>query len=182
MTDFGCGDFARCGLTLFTIRNGRFSPKPDPLAKDYCEKLLLMGENQVTPMHFHWNKMEDIINRGGGRMVIQLYQANRQERLDARKTVTMSIDGIRTRVPAGGKVVLRPGQSITLPPYLYHTFWAQKGHGRPGRRGQPRQRRRPRQPLPRRAATVPGHRGRQGEGVSAVYGVSGVRRDFRFSI
>ena len=129
VTDFGSGDFARQGLTLFTIRNGVFSARKDPLAKDYCEKLLLMGENQVTPMHFHWAKMEDIINRGGGRMVIQLYKATKGERLDRRSSITVSIDGVRTSVPAGGKVVLKPGQSITLPPYLYHTFGGQKGHG-----------------------------------------------------
>ena len=129
VTDFGSGEFAKCGLTLFTIRNGQFSAKKDPMVKDYCEKLLLCGENQVTPMHFHWAKMEDIINRGGGRLVIQLFNATKDGKLDKRKSITVSIDGIQTKVPAGGKVVLKPGQSITLTPYLYHTFWAQKGLG-----------------------------------------------------
>ena len=32
-------------------------------------------EEQVTPFHFHWNKMEDIINRGGGNLLIQLYNS-----------------------------------------------------------------------------------------------------------
>ena len=31
------------------------------------------------------------------------------------------------RVPAGGKVVLKAGESITLPPRLYHSFWAENG-------------------------------------------------------
>ena len=31
------------------------------------------------------------------------------------------------RVEAGGKRVLRPGDSITLVPELYHAFWAEKG-------------------------------------------------------
>lgn len=129
VTDFGSGRFRQCGLTLFTIRNGQFTKKKDALVKDYCEKILLMGERQVTPYHFHWDKMEDIINRGGGRMVIQLYNATKDERLDTKSAVTVSIDGIATTVKAGGRVTLKPGQSITLPPYLYHSFWAAKGYG-----------------------------------------------------
>lgn len=129
VTDFGSGAFARQGLTLFTIRNGRPTAKDDPYAKDYCEKLLLVGENQVTPMHFHWAKMEDIINRGGGRLVIEVYHATKGDGLDRRKKVTVSIDGFETTVPAGARITLRPGQSITLPPRLYHKFWGQKGHG-----------------------------------------------------
>jgi D-lyxose ketol-isomerase len=81
-------------------------------------------------MHFHWAKMEDIINRGGGNMVIDLYNAEPEtEQLDEVNEVTVSIDGIETTVPAGAKVVLEPGQSITLPPYLYHTFYGEKGKG-----------------------------------------------------
>ena len=62
VTDFGKGDFAREGLTLFTLRNG--NPPHD--RKPYCEKIMVVREGQATPMHFHWHKMEDIINRGGG--------------------------------------------------------------------------------------------------------------------
>lgn len=130
VTDFGGGDFRRLGLTLFTIRNGRFTPKPDPMTKDYSEKILLVGEGQVTPTHFHWSKMEDIINRAGGRLVLELWNAGRKtEALDENSPVRVSIDGIEQTVPAGGKVVLEPGESITLPPYLYHRFYAQAGEG-----------------------------------------------------
>ena len=37
--------------------------------------------------------------------------------------VTVSIDGVRRVVMAGDQVTLAPGESITLPPYLYHKFW-----------------------------------------------------------
>jgi hypothetical protein len=130
LTDFGSGEYERKGLLLFTIRNGEMTETPDRMVKDYCEKLLLMDEEQITPMHFHWSKMEDIINRGGGNMVIELWNADPDtEQLDEVNEVTVSVDGIERTVPAGGKVVLEPGESITLPPYMYHTFYGQAGKG-----------------------------------------------------
>ncbi len=130
LTDFGTGEYEKCGLLLFTIRNGQFTESPDTMAKDYCEKLLLIGEEQLTPTHFHWAKMEDIINRGSGRLVIQLWNANLEtELLDEQSDVIVSIDGIEEKILAGGKVVLDPGQSITLPPYMYHNFYGEKGGG-----------------------------------------------------
>ena len=59
ITDFGSGDFNRRGLFLFTIRNGKYGFDKKP----YAEKIMIVGEEQETPMHFHWSKMEDIINR-----------------------------------------------------------------------------------------------------------------------
>jgi D-lyxose ketol-isomerase len=125
VTDFGKGDFKRFGLTLLTIRNGR----PDrPDSKPYCEKLMMAGEDQVTPLHFHWSKTEDIINRGGGRMVCRLHAATPDEQL-SEEPVRVSMDGRQVEVPAGTEVVLEPGQSITLAPYQYHAFWAEPGSG-----------------------------------------------------
>ncbi len=129
VTDFGAGDYERLGLLLFTIRNGTPGAKADPMAKDYCEKLLLVGEGQVTPTHFHWSKMEDIINRSSGRLVIELWNADRKTEKLADTPVSVSVDGIVRTVPAGGEVVLSPGESITLPPYMYHRFYGQTGGG-----------------------------------------------------
>src|SRR5690349_5249509 len=66
VTDFGSGDFPSRGLFLFTVRNGH-PAKPE--GKPYAEKIMVVGAEQVTPMHFHWKKTEDIINRGGGVLV-----------------------------------------------------------------------------------------------------------------
>ena len=74
ITDFGRGDFRRSGLFLFTLRNGNPENWKTLQGKLYAEKILIVEENQETPMHFHWSKMEDIINRGGGRLCIKLYQ------------------------------------------------------------------------------------------------------------
>jgi hypothetical protein len=83
---------------------------------------MIVDVNQRTPMHFHWTKVEDIINRGGGKLVIKLFNSTSDERL-ADTDVTVSIDGLRHTLKAGDKVVLSPGESITLTSRLYHEFW-----------------------------------------------------------
>lgn len=122
ITDFGQGDFAKCGLFLFTIRNGNVADLAQGRGRLYAEKLLIVDVDQVTPLHFHWLKTEDIINRGGGKLVVQLYQGTSKEGLSD-SPVTVRTDGIERTVPAGGLVTLEPGESITLTPYCYHAFW-----------------------------------------------------------
>jgi D-lyxose ketol-isomerase len=126
ITDFGSGRFDAEGLFLFTIRNGSQDEMRAKRGKLYCEKLMVVGVGQVTPMHFHWNKVEDIINRGGGKLDIQLYNANDEDGL-ADSTVVASLDGVKRPVKAGDVVRLSPGESITLPPRLYHKFWGAEG-------------------------------------------------------
>jgi D-lyxose ketol-isomerase len=125
ITDFASGDFSKIGLLLFTVRNGSLQGQGN--RKPYAEKIMLVQPHQVTPMHFHWAKMEDIINRGGGELVIQLYRSRPDEELDKESQIKVSIDGIIRTVPAGGHVRLAPGESITLTPGLYHEFWAENG-------------------------------------------------------
>ena len=127
ITDFAEGDFEKVGLVLFTIRNGSPENLKSMRGKVYAEKLLLVNEDQVTPYHFHWNKMEDIINRGGGNLVIQLYNSTPDEKLDEKGEVRVSVDSVWRTVEAGGQVTLEPGESITLPQGLYHKFWAKGG-------------------------------------------------------
>lgn len=124
LTDFGSGDFAKRGLILFTIRNGILGKT----AKTYAEKIMIVGEDQETPMHFHWQKMEDIINRGGGNLVIELCGSTEDEQL-ADTPLSVSIDGIRRTVDPGGEVVLTPGESITLEQGMYHRFYGEQGKG-----------------------------------------------------
>lgn len=122
ITDFGQGDYRNLGLFLFTLRNGTPENLRSKQGKIYAEKIMIVDPDQVTPMHFHWDKTEDIINRGGGNLVIRLYNATEGGEL-AESPVSVSMDGVRRIVGAGEAVVLTPGESITLPPYLYHTFW-----------------------------------------------------------
>ena len=127
VTDFGSGDFARIGLVVFTMRNGHRTLAPYQ-SKTYCEKILIVRENQRTPMHYHTFKQEDIICRCGGDLACQVYNQGPDGKLSD-TDVEVSLDGVRRRVKAGTKLVLPPGESVTLSPFLYHEFWAQAGTG-----------------------------------------------------
>jgi D-lyxose ketol-isomerase len=123
ITDFGSGDFKKTGLFLFTIRNGNI--KSDNYKKPYAEKIMIVDVNQVTPLHFHWSKMEDIINRGGGKLCMQLWKSNESKKLTEEK-FSVQIDGVTNWFNPGGFLKLKPGESICLEPYLYHKFWAEE--------------------------------------------------------
>lgn len=128
ITDYGLGEFDKIGLSLITIRNGNIKNK-EKYPKSYAEKLLYLKEGQYSPMHFHWSKMEDIINRGGGNVLIRVYNALPNEELDKEKEVHVHVDGHTLIVPAGTQVRLCPGESITIDPYLYHDFEVEQGTG-----------------------------------------------------
>ena len=127
ITDYGMGDFDRLGFSLITLRNGNL--KLDKYPKTYAEKLLYLKEGQYSPMHFHWFKMEDIINRGGGNVLVRVYNSTAQEELDRESPVTVQLDGRTCTVPAGSQLRLTPGESITVTPGLYHDFEVEPGHG-----------------------------------------------------
>jgi D-lyxose ketol-isomerase len=125
ITDFGSGNFYSRGLFLFTLRNGKFNVDK----KTYAEKIMIVEENQETPMHFHHSKMEDIINRGGGNLVIELYNSTLDNRLDS-GMVNFKTDGVKRSVKAGGVVILTPGESICLEQGVYHRFYGEPGKGK----------------------------------------------------
>ncbi len=127
LTDFGSGDFPQRGLILFTLRNG--SAVNTESRKPYAEKIMVVRENQETPLHFHWNKMEDIINRGGGNLIMELYGSLKEEDLST-KPLTVKIDGMIRRVEPGTQVVLTPGESICLEPFVYHRFYGESRKGK----------------------------------------------------
>ena len=126
ITDFGSGDFYRTGLLMFTLRNGHYV-RPE-YVKPYAEKILITLEEQVTPFHFHWKKMEDIINRGGGNLLVQVYDSTAEGGF-AETRVRVSMDGRAFEVEPGTVLRVEPGQSITLPSGQYHKFWGEKGAG-----------------------------------------------------
>ena len=126
VTDYGEGHFDTLGLALITIRNGNAGNSAYP--KTYAEKLIMSEEHQISPMHFHFSKMEDIINRGGGNLVMRLYNSN-EDGSFADTDVEVHSDGVCYTVPAGSVLIFKPGQSITLQPGLYHEFTAEVGKG-----------------------------------------------------
>jgi D-lyxose ketol-isomerase len=130
ITDFGSGIFGQIGLLLFTIRNGNVNNPDCP--KTYAEKILIVRPGQLTPYHYHRNKMEDIINRGGGILEVQVYdtmvgfsESGPVERApDYKSQVPVAIDGRNFYVKPGGIVSLEPGESISLLPGVFHQFWS----------------------------------------------------------
>jgi len=126
VTDFGSGCFAQIGRTLFTLRNGRVrSGKP---GKPYAEKLILDPEGQRAPLHYHRSKTEDIINRGGGNILVQLRPCGPDGAADEGR-MRIESDGVARTVSAGDILRLKPGQSVTIPPRIFHQFWGEEGTG-----------------------------------------------------
>jgi D-lyxose ketol-isomerase len=125
VTDFGRGDFARFGLCLCTTRNGDVADVDRNTAQTYAEKFMVVEVGQETPFHLHPRKTEDIINRGGGVLRVEIYPAD-DGQLGTGVTTTL-VDGIETDVTAGEGILLRPGQSIQIPSGAFHRFWAEGG-------------------------------------------------------
>ena len=127
ITDYGLGKFDQVGFSLITLRNG--NPKmSQKYPKPYAEKLLYIKEGQMAPMHFHWYKMEDIINRGGGNVLIRVYNSTPEGEF-ADTDVTVHCDGREYTVPAGTQIKLCPGESITVFQNMYHDFELEPGTG-----------------------------------------------------
>ena len=126
ITDFGLGNWEKTGFALITLRNGKTGDPRYP--KPYAEKLLMLRDGQHAPMHFHWYKTEDIINRGGGTLIIHVWCADEEER-PSEQPVMVPSDGRRYTAPAGTGIVLHPGESVTLPDHQYHDFDVVPGTG-----------------------------------------------------
>jgi len=125
VTDYGRGRFEELGLFLFTVRNGN----PEDLARGrgmlYAEKIMISRRDQISPMHRHNLKAEDIINRGGGALVMELFMSDPRGVIDEEAEVTVPVDGMERSLPAGGLLKLDPGESVTLMPGVWHAFWAE---------------------------------------------------------
>jgi len=124
ITDFGLGDFEKTGLFLFTARNGRFADLQRGRGMLYAEKAMISRVNQVTPSHTHVLKAEDIINRGGGTLVIELF-GDTDGRCDHSRGTTVFCDGLQRTLAAGERLRLAHGESVTLMPGDWHAFWAE---------------------------------------------------------
>lgn len=127
ITDYGEGDFDRLGLFLFTLRNGTLADLSTGRGMVYAEKLLISQENQISPMHTHVLKTEDIINRSGATLVVQLCGSDALGQIDRNAGVSVDCDGVRREVEAGGLLRLAPGESVTLRPGDWHAFWGEGG-------------------------------------------------------
>lgn len=127
VTDYGLGKFDEIGLVLVTIRNGNQQMK-EKYPKCYAEKIFLLQPGQISPMHFHWSKTEDIIVRGGGNLIIQLYNRTEDNQL-ADTDVLIKQDGHTFYAPGGTKIRLTPGESISFEKEIFHEMTVEEGSG-----------------------------------------------------
>ena len=125
ITDFGGGNFMTRGLLLLCTRNGIQGRANEPV---YAEKIMVVLEGQETPFHYHKVKMEDIIVRGGGKLVVEFINTGAQgELLDT--PVNVLVDGSSRKLKPRAPVVLTPGESVTIRPGQMHRFYAKSGSG-----------------------------------------------------
>ncbi len=127
ITDYGAGRYDEMGLFLFTLRNGLQSDLKRGGGMCYAEKLLISRQDQLSPMHTHVLKAEDIINRGGATLVVELYGSDEAGRFAEDRGGTVWCDGIRREYAPGEKLSLAPGESVTLRPGDWHAFWGEGG-------------------------------------------------------
>lgn len=127
ITDYGDGRFKDFGLFLFTVRNGNRNNVKAGMGMLYAEKIMISGDKQISPMHRHNYKTEDIINRGGGTLVLELFKAKGDGSLDENAKVRVRTDGRMREMDAGALLKLSPGESVTLEPDCWHAFWGEGG-------------------------------------------------------
>ena len=127
ITDYGAGRYDEMGLFLFTLRNGLLSDLTAGRGMCYAEKLLISKQDQLSPMHTHVIKAEDIINRGGATLVVELYGSDDSGGFAEDRGGRVFCDGIARDFAAGEKIRLHPGESVTLRPGDWHAFWGEGG-------------------------------------------------------
>ena len=127
ITDYGAGRYDEMGLFLFTLRNGRLTDLQRGGGMCYAEKLLISKRDQLSPMHRHVIKAEDIINRGGATLVVELFGSDDDGNFAEERGGSVWCDGIRRDFAPGEKLRLAPGESVTLMPGDWHAFWGEGG-------------------------------------------------------
>ena len=127
ITDYGQGRFDEMGLFLFTLRNGELADLQRGGGMCYAEKLLISRQDQLSPMHTHVIKAEDIINRGGATLVVELYGSDDRGGFAPDRGGRVLCDGIARDYGPGDKLQLAPGESVTLMPGDWHAFWGEGG-------------------------------------------------------
>lgn len=127
VTDYGAGDFDQMGLFLFTLRNGRLADLTTGRGMCYAEKLLISRQDQLSPMHTHVLKAEDIINRGGATLVVELFGSDDAGAFAEDRGGVVMCDGVTRSYLPGEKLRLAPGESVTLMPGDWHAFWGEGG-------------------------------------------------------
>lgn len=127
ITDYGAGDFDKMGLFLFTTRNGLLADLKRGGGMCYAEKIMISRHDQISPMHRHIIKTEDIINRGGATVAIEMFESDADGNIDHNMPVPVTCDAVDRVLEPGEVLLLAPGESVTLHPGNWHKFWGEGG-------------------------------------------------------
>ena len=125
ITDFGSDRFYERGLLLLCTRNGVLG---QPNERVYAEKIMIVREGQETPFHRHLVKVEDIIVRGGGTLALELFNVG-PDGAETDTPVEVTVDATIRRLKPRERLLLEPGESVTLFPGQMHRFWGLPGTG-----------------------------------------------------
>ena len=135
VTDFGCGDFERYGLTIFVVHNAQLdrTGEPIPGSRNYAQKFLWLKVGQTAPFHHHRVKFENIgqHSRDGNLQAgVRLSWATDDNRSLTDAAVVFHLDGVARQLNNSAQVFsFKRGQSIVLPPGLAHCFSVIKEEG-----------------------------------------------------
>lgn len=88
-----------------------------------------MKDGQRLPKHYHVMKTEDIINRTGGALQVFLWAADPKTGKVTGDSVSVWQDGILNIYKPGEEIIIQPGGSISLTPYIAHIFGPKPGSG-----------------------------------------------------
>lgn len=121
IVEFEAGAFFKSGIAVFTLRMGDYHGLPRGEGRLYGEKAFVLFEGQSVPHHYHRVKTEDLINRGGGILGVNLVKVDAEGR-PRPDDVTLERNGMMVTVPANTTLHLEPGESIVLVPGVAHAF------------------------------------------------------------
>ena len=121
IVEFEKDAFFRSGIAVFTLRMGDYRELSRGGGRLYAEKAFVLFESQRVPHHYHRVKTEDLINRGGGVLGVNLVKVDADGKPLA-EAITLERNGIEVSVPADTTLHLEPGESVVLPPGLAHAF------------------------------------------------------------
>ena len=86
-------------------------------------KLEKYDRNKVDGLELSASQIEDVINRGGGLLGVELFNSKEDGTPDDSSNIILSKDGEKVEFSPGEHFYLKPGESITLVPGVYHKFW-----------------------------------------------------------
>jgi len=109
VTDFGLGNFAKNGIVQVHL-----TAQPE-----YCEKIMYVARHQTVPRHYHKTKRHDLICRWG-KLAVELPSK--------KKRIKVQVNGEFCEIPTDKPLILNSGERLTVPPKMYHAFWAESDY------------------------------------------------------